>query len=98
MSFWESVLTALFCFGMVIIVLAILYFLIKLFSLIINNIKRPNFKRIFKKKKDDKTKNSQIQQSNISNKNNPIYTTVIDEQGAKKVFRLASIKSLEEEK
>ena len=97
MSFFESLQTALFCFGMVVTVLALLYGLIKLFSLIIN-IKKPNFKNIINRKKDKKPKENQIQKLDIKDKNTDLYATVTDEQGNSKVFRFASIKSLEENK
>lgn len=96
MSFGESVLTALFCFIVVVIVLAVLCGLIKLFSLIFKiNLKNIDFKNIFKKKKSSKQK---VVNTPTNNKNDALYATVTDEQGNSTVFKFVSIKSVEENK
>lgn len=93
MTIIESIQIALFCFAVVFGVLTVLYLLIKLFSFIIDFIKMPDKKNLFKNKKINK-----ITVENVSKKNTGlVFTTVTDEQGNITTYEL-NIKTVKDDK
>lgn len=83
MSFIESIPIALFSLAMVFIVLIALYLLIKAFSYFINLSNRTYNKQTLNK--NDKKRNSSNKEKN---NDNPFVTSVIDEQGNVRNFKM----------
>ena len=93
MNFIESIPIALFCFAMVIIVLTMLYLLIKTFSYLINLWKK-NYNNFILKK--DKQKRTEL--DNVQDNSNPIITSVTDEHGNIRNFKMQITSSKEDKK